>query len=89
MKNKNKKHQNENKNEVVLNEIPSKMELQGKVDEALPGTFFNVITKEGALILATLSGRLRLNKIRILPGDEVIVEVSPYDMSRGRISTRL
>lgn len=86
----NKKKKDTKKNvETVLNEVPSKMELRGFVNEALPGTLFSITTVEGANVLATLSGRMRLNKIRILPGDEVIVEVSPYDMSRGRISTRL
>jgi translation initiation factor IF-1 len=66
----------------------SKMELHGVVKEALPGTLFEIITDANTRVLATLSGKLRQNQIRILPGDEVIVEVSPYDPSRGRISRR-
>lgn len=66
----------------------SKMELHGVVKEALPGTLFEIITDANTRVLATLSGKLRQNQIRILPGDEVIVEVSPYDPSRGRICKR-
>lgn len=65
-----------------------KMELNGVVKEALPGTLFEILSEANTKILATLSGKLRQNQIRILPGDEVIVEVSPYDPSRGRISRR-
>jgi len=65
-----------------------KMELNGVVKDALPGTLFEIISEANTRILATLSGKLRQNQIRILPGDEVIVEVSPYDPSRGRISRR-
>jgi len=64
------------------------MELFGRVDDALPGTWFRVITESNVQILATLSGRMRQNNIRVLPGDYVIVEVSPYDTSRGRITYR-
>jgi len=66
----------------------SKMELMGVVEDALPGTWFKVVTESNVMILATLSGKLRQNHIKILPGDEVMVEVSPYDTSRGRISWR-
>lgn len=66
----------------------SKMELRGVVEDALPGTWFKVVTESNVRILATLSGKLRQNHIKILPGDEVLVEVSPYDTSRGRISWR-
>ena len=64
------------------------MELHGVVDDALPGTWFRVVTESNVQILATLSGKMRQNNIRILPGDYVIVEVSPYDTSRGRITWR-
>lgn len=64
-----------------------RLELQGVVDEALPGTLFKVKC-ESMMVLATLSGKMRLNRIRILPGDKVTVEVSPYDLSRGRITWR-
>jgi len=65
-----------------------KMEINGVVKDALPGTLFEVLSEANTKILATLSGKMRQNQIRILPGDEVIVEVSPYDPSRGRISRR-
>jgi translation initiation factor IF-1 len=65
-----------------------RMELYGVVDDALPGTWFRVVTESNVEILATLSGKLRQNNIRILPGDYVTVEVSPYDTSRGRITYR-
>lgn len=54
----------------------------------MPGTLFRVMTETGFMVLATLAGRLRLNRIRILPGDAVTVEVSPYDTSKGRITWR-
>jgi len=65
------------------------MELHGVVDDALPGTWFRVVTESNVKILATLSGKMRQNNIRILPGDYVVVEVSPYDTSRGRITYRM
>jgi len=65
-----------------------KIELSGVVKEALPGTLFKVEVEEGFVVLCTLSGRLRQNHIHILPSDKVTIEVSPYDMSRGRITWR-
>jgi translation initiation factor IF-1 len=65
-----------------------RVELQGIVDEALPGTLFNVKCENNHVVLATLAGKLRQNHIRILPGDSVVVEVSPYDLSRGRVTWR-
>jgi translation initiation factor IF-1 len=58
------------------------------VDEALPNAMFRVTADNGLSILATISGRMRRHYIRILPGDRVTVEVSPYDPSRGRITYR-
>ena len=69
-------------------EREDRMEMEGVVMEALPGTLFQVKCTGGHTVLATLSGRLRLNKIRILVGDRVKVEVSPYDLSRGRVVWR-
>lgn len=68
-----------------------RMELEGVVDEALGGTLFKILCGKNKdhQVIASLSGRLRQNQIRILPGDKVLVEVSPYDTSRGRISRRL
>ena len=66
------------------------MQLEGEVTEALAGTLFNVHCESGGYdVLATLAGKLRQNQIRILPGDKVTIEVSPYDTSRGRITRRL
>lgn len=65
-----------------------RLELEGSIEEALPGTFFRVRCDNGHLVLATLSGKLRMNRIRVLPGDRVKVEVSPYDTTRGRIAWR-
>jgi len=62
--------------------------LQGKVIEALSGARFRVEMDNGHIILAHVSGKMRKHFIRILPGDTVTVEVSPYDLSRGRITYR-
>ncbi len=64
------------------------VEMEGMVQEALPGTFFKVKTDNGLVVLATLAGRLRKNRIRVLPNDKVTIEVSPYDPTRGRITWR-
>ena len=58
------------------------------VKEALPNARFNVLLTNGHLVLAHVSGKMRMHFIRILPGDEVTVELSPYDLSRGRIILR-
>ena len=64
------------------------IELEGIVKEALPNAMFHVELPNGHVILAHISGKLRMNFIRILPGDKVTVEMSPYDLTRGRISWR-
>ncbi len=64
------------------------IEVEGTVVEALPNTMFKVELKNGHQILAHISGKLRMNFIRILPGDKVTVEMSPYDLTRGRITWR-
>ena len=64
------------------------MELEGTVKEALPNAMFQVELPNGHMILAHISGKLRMNFIRILPGDKVTVEMSPYDLTRGRITWR-
>jgi translation initiation factor IF-1 len=69
-------------------ERQDRLELEGTIDECLPGTLFRVKCVAGNTVLCTLSGKLRMNRIRILPGDSVTVEVSPYDLSRGRITWR-
>lgn len=65
-----------------------KIELDGKVLEALPSALFNVEVEGGHKVLAYASGKMRMNFIRILPGDKVRVELSPYDLTRGRITYR-
>ncbi len=64
------------------------LEVEGVVSEALPNAMFRVELGNGHRILAHVSGKIRLNFIRILPGDRVKVELSPYDLSRGRIVYR-
>ena len=64
------------------------IELEGTVVESLPNTTFRVDIGNGHVILAHISGKLRMNFIRILPGDKVTVQMSPYDLSRGRITWR-
>jgi translation initiation factor IF-1 len=65
-----------------------KIELDGEVVEALPSTMFRVHVEGGHDVLAKISGKMRKHYIRILPGDKVKVEVSPYDLTRGRITYR-
>ena len=64
------------------------IELEGTVVEALPNTTFRVDIGNDHVILAPISGQLRMNFIRILPGDKVTVQISPYDLTRGRITWR-
>ena len=65
-----------------------RIEVEGVVVESLPNTTFQVDIGNGHTILAHISGKLRMNFIRILPGDKVTVEMSPYDLTRGRITWR-
>lgn len=65
------------------------IKLVGKVVEALPNTQFRVELENGHSIIAHMSGRMRKNYIRLVPGDRVEVELTPYDLSKGRISFRL
>ncbi len=65
-----------------------KIEVEGTVIEALPNALFRVELPNGHKVLAHISGKMRVHYIRILPGDKVIVELSPYDLSRGRIIYR-
>ena len=64
------------------------IEIEGVVIEKLPHAFFQVELENGHKVLATISGKLRMNYIRILPGDKVTLELSPYDLSKGRIIWR-
>lgn len=65
------------------------IEVEGKVIEPLPNAMFRVEIEGGHKVLAHISGRMRINFIKILPGDRVLVELSPYDLTRGRIVRRL
>ena len=64
------------------------IEMEGKVIEALPNAMFQVELPNGHLIMAHISGKMRMNFIRIYPGDKVTIELSPYDLTRGRITWR-
>jgi translation initiation factor IF-1 len=64
------------------------IEVEGTVIEALPNAMFQVELENGHKVLAHISGKLRMNFIRILPGDKVVIELSPYDLTRGRITWR-
>lgn len=65
------------------------IEVEGTVEEALPNAMFRVVLENNHKVLAHVSGKIRMNFIRILPGDKVKLELSPYDLSRGRITFRL
>lgn len=64
------------------------IEVEGTVVESMPNAMFKVEIQKGHVILAHISGKLRMNFIRILPGDKVTVEMSPYDLTKGRITWR-
>ncbi|MCK5122655.1 MAG: translation initiation factor IF-1 [Candidatus Pacebacteria bacterium] len=64
------------------------IQVEGSVTEVLPGTKFKVEIDDGHKLLAHISGKMRMNYIKILPGDKVIVEMSPYDLTKGRIVRR-
>ena len=65
------------------------IKLEGRVIEALPNAFFKVVLPDGREVMGFLSGKMRLNRIKILPGDKVTLEMSPYDDKKGRIVYRL
>lgn len=77
---------NDNNNSKNSKDIIRK---EGRVREALPNTFFRVVLDDGKEILGFLSGKMRMNRITILPGDRVTVEMTPYDDEKGRIVYRL
>jgi translation initiation factor IF-1 len=64
------------------------IEVEGKIVEALPNAMFKVELENGQIILAYVSGKMRMHFIKILPGDKVTVELSPYDLTKGRITYR-
>jgi translation initiation factor IF-1 len=65
------------------------IEMQGEVLELMPAASFKVALENGHEILAHLSGKMRMNKIRLLPGDKVKLQISPYDLTKGRITYRM
>ncbi|MBX4200550.1 translation initiation factor IF-1 [Candidatus Parcubacteria bacterium] len=65
------------------------IKVEGRVIEALPNAFFKVVLADGSEVTGFLSGKMRLNRIKILPGDKVTMEMTPYDMKKGRIVYRL
>ena len=65
------------------------IEVEGVVAEALPNAMFRVELSNGHKVLAHISGKIRVHYIKILPGDKVLIELSPYDLNRGRITYRL
>jgi translation initiation factor IF-1 len=64
------------------------IQMQGEIIEKLPNAMFRVQLENGHVVLGLISGKMRMNYIRILPGDKVTVELTPYDMTRGRITFR-
>jgi translation initiation factor IF-1 len=78
--------------ETMASKPPSKkevLEMEGTVTEALPNAMFKVELQQGHAVLAHISGKMRMNFIRVVPGDRVLVELSPYDLKRGRITRRV
>jgi translation initiation factor IF-1 len=71
------------------NSVKEVIQVEGVVVETLPSTTFKVKLENGHEVLAHISGRMRVNYIRLLPGDKVILEMSPYDLTKGRITKRL
>jgi translation initiation factor IF-1 len=65
------------------------IEMEGEVIEALPSATFKVLLENGHQVLGHLSGKMRLNYIKVLPGDKVLIELTPYDLTKGRITRRL
>ena len=87
-----KKFKNNKKNNNTKNSESKKtnaIEVEGKVLEVLPGGQFRVELEKKHTVIAHVSGKIRMNYIRILPGDTVVIELSPYDLTRGRITYRI
>ena len=74
---------------MVQNQEKEIIKMEGVIVETLPSTTFKVRLDNGHEVLAHISGRMRVNYIRLIPGDRVIVEMSPYDLTKGRITQRL
>lgn len=78
-----------NKKEKKIQDSKEFLEVKGEVIELMPAATFKVLLENGHEILAHLSGKMRMNRIRLLPGDKVKVQISPYDLNKGRITFRL
>lgn len=78
-------------NNEISSDLKAKdfIEMQGEVLELMPAASFRVALENGHEILAHLSGKMRMNRIRLLPGDKVKLQISPYDLSKGRITYRM
>lgn len=76
-------------NENVTIHSKDFIEVKGEVTELMPAATFKVTLENGHEVLAHLSGKMRMNRIRILPGDRVKLEISPYDLNKGRITFRM
>lgn len=72
-----------------MSEKEGVIELEGLIDEALPNTQFRIVLDNEQVVTGYVSGKIRKNRIKILPGDRVLVELSPYDLTKGRITRRL
>jgi len=83
-----KERENNSANSAALN-AKDFIEMQGEVVELMPAASFKVALENGHEILAHLSGKMRMNKIRLLPGDKVKLQISPYDLTKGRITYRI
>ena len=83
-----RRRQNLKRDRIQAKPKEDSIQVEGKVLEALPNAMFKVELENGHHVLAHISGKMRMNFIRILPGDRVTVELSPYDLNRGRITYR-
>ena len=72
-----------------MSEKDQKINIEGTVEETLPSTTFKVQLENGHSVIAHLAGKMRMHYIKVVPGDKVIVEMSPYDLTKGRITKRL
>jgi len=84
-----KRTKDKTKSETETMNAKDFIEIQGEVEELMPAATFKVVLENGHEILAHLSGKMRMNKIRLLPGDRVKVQISPYDLTKGRIVYRM
>ena len=84
-----KRTKDKTKSEAETMNAKDFIEIQGEVEELMPAATFKGVLENGHEILAHLSGKMRMNKIRLLPGDRVKVQISPYDLTKGRIVYRM